>query len=154
MKGVAHITGGRGSYCYGRGRIPNEVWSCINSIENSMSSGDIDKTLLAFLNGLSRRQYFGEDQFSDQFLREEVLGNISVDGEVIYTLIIVNFVWVYVPFLTEYMGLLKRFQTIIGTMASADMDFAQLDAFLTSQMKKRQVFSNLHNTVLIVSIFE
>lgn len=119
-----------------------------------MSSGDIDKTLLAFLNGLSRRQYFGEDQFSDQFLREEVLGNIAVDGEVIYTLIIVNFVWVYILFLTEYMGLLKRFQTIIGTMASADMDFAQLDAFLTSQMKKRQVFSNLHNTVLIVSSFE
>lgn len=78
--------------------------SCINSIENSMSSGDIDKTLLAFLNGLSRRQYFGEDQFSDQFLREEVLGNIAVDGEVIYTLIIVNFVWVYILFFNRVYG--------------------------------------------------
>ena len=46
-----------------------------------MSSGEVDKTLLAFLNGLSRRQYFGEDQFSDQFLREEILGNIDVEGE-------------------------------------------------------------------------
>ncbi|XP_003382677.1 PREDICTED: COMM domain-containing protein 1-like [Amphimedon queenslandica] len=82
-----------------------------------MSSGEIDKTLLAFLNGLSRRQYFGEDQFSDQFLREEILGNIDVE---------------------DYMGMLKRFQTIITTMASGDMDYAQLDAFLTSQMKKRQ----------------
>ena len=27
----------------------------------------------------------------------------------------------------------------MNSMVSADMDFAQLDAFLTSQMKKRQV---------------
>ena len=47
-----------------------------------MSSVDVDKTLLAFLNGLSRRQYFGEDQFSDQFLKEEVLGNIEDDGNI------------------------------------------------------------------------
>lgn len=38
-----------------------------------------------------------------------------------------------------YSGMLKRFQGILVTMASADMDFAQLDAFLTSQMRKRQV---------------
>ena len=38
----------------------------------------------------------------------------------------------------DYMVMLKRFQTIITTMASGDMDYAQLDAFLTSQMKKRQ----------------
>ena len=35
--------------------------------------------------------------------------------------------------------MLKRFQSILATMVSADMDYAQLDAFLTSQMKKRQV---------------
>lgn len=45
-----------------------------------MSSGEFDKTLLAFLNGLSRRQYFGEDQYSDQFLREEILGGIEEEG--------------------------------------------------------------------------
>ena len=38
--------------------------------------------------------------------------------------------------------MLKRFQIIINSLVSADMDFAQLDAFLTSQMKKRQVYIN------------
>ena len=41
--------------------------------------------------------------------------------------------------LIEYTALLKRFQGILVSLASADMDYAQLDAFLTSQMKKRQV---------------
>ena len=40
---------------------------------------------------------------------------------------------------TEYAVLLKRYSGILNSMVSADMDFTQLDAFLTSQMKKRQV---------------
>ena len=44
------------------------------------SSGEVDKTLLAFLNGLARRNFFGENQFTDEFLRDEVLGNINEDG--------------------------------------------------------------------------
>lgn len=52
------------------------------------SVGEVDKTLLAFLNGLSRRQYFGEDQFSDEFLREEVLGNIEEDGKMLLELLV------------------------------------------------------------------
>lgn len=118
-------------------------------------SGEVDKTLLAFLNGLSRRQYFGEDQFSDQFLREEILGNIDVESEKLgklwlnYPIAFINkhmtvllsliYNWLQLNLLIDYMGMLKRFQTIITTMASGDMDYAQLDAFLTSQMKKRQV---------------
>ena len=44
------------------------------------SSVEVDKTLLAFLNGLARRNFFGENQFTDEFLRDEVLGNINEDG--------------------------------------------------------------------------
>ncbi len=39
----------------------------------------------------------------------------------------------------EYAVILKKYSTLISTLASADMDFTQLDAFLSSQMKKRQV---------------
>lgn len=44
------------------------------------SSGAVDKPLLAFLNGISKRQYFGEDDITDEFLREEILGNMAEEG--------------------------------------------------------------------------
>ena len=41
----------------------------------------IDKPLLAFLNGISKRVYFSERDITDDFLREEVLGGMAEDGE-------------------------------------------------------------------------
>lgn len=38
-----------------------------------MSEVGVDKSLLAFLNGISKRVYFGEDNITDEFLRDEVL---------------------------------------------------------------------------------
>ena len=38
-----------------------------------MSEVGIDKSLLAFLNGISKRLFFGEDNITDEFLRDEVL---------------------------------------------------------------------------------
>lgn len=47
-----------------------------------MSEGvGIDKPLLAFFNGLSKRLYFNEQDITDEFLRSEVLGGISDEGE-------------------------------------------------------------------------
>ena len=47
-----------------------------------MSDGNaIDKPLLAFMNGLSKRVYFGAADITDEFLREEVLGGMSEEGE-------------------------------------------------------------------------
>lgn len=43
-------------------------------------SSEIDKTLLAFLNGLSKRHFFNEQQFTSDFLREEVLNNMDEEG--------------------------------------------------------------------------
>lgn len=59
--------------------------ACLCSKKMASSGVEIDKTLLAFLNGLSRRQYFGEDQFSDEFLREEILGNIDEESKTIFS---------------------------------------------------------------------
>ena len=46
--------------------------------------------------------------------------------------------YIYVTLL-EYGALLKRYQGLLNNLVTADMDFTQLDAFLTSQVKKRQV---------------
>ena len=40
----------------------------------------VDKGLFAFLNGLAKRVYFKETEFSDEFLRNDVLGGISEEG--------------------------------------------------------------------------
>ena len=44
------------------------------------SAGAIDKPLLAFLNGLSKRLYFSELDITDEFLMNEVLGGIASEG--------------------------------------------------------------------------
>ena len=40
---------------------------------------------------------------------------------------------------SEYGVLVRRYLAVLHSLVSADMDFTQLEAFLTSQMKKRQV---------------
>ena len=40
----------------------------------------VDKALFALLNGLAKRIYFKETEFSDEFLRNDVLGGISEEG--------------------------------------------------------------------------
>lgn len=51
-------------------------------MDTIMSEGvGIDKPLLAFFNGLSKRLYFSEQDITDEFLRSEVLGGISDEGE-------------------------------------------------------------------------
>ena len=40
----------------------------------------VDKALLGFLNGICKRQFFGEEDITDQFLREEVLGGMAEEG--------------------------------------------------------------------------
>ena len=45
-----------------------------------MSDSSLDKALLAFLNGISKRVYFGDKSITDEFLRDEVL-KVPEDGE-------------------------------------------------------------------------
>ena len=51
-------------------------------------AAEVDKTLLAFLNGLCRRHFFGEEQFTDDFLRQEILDNMNEEGENLMSLTI------------------------------------------------------------------
>ena len=45
-----------------------------------MSEAAVDKSLLAFLNGLAKRLYFGQKDLTDDFLRNEVL-SIEKEGQ-------------------------------------------------------------------------
>ena len=44
-------------------------------------SGAVDRALLGFLNGICKRQYFGETDMTDEFLRQDVLGGMAEEGE-------------------------------------------------------------------------
>ena len=44
------------------------------------SSAAVDRALLAFLNGICKRKFFGEEDVTDEFLRQDVLGGITEDG--------------------------------------------------------------------------
>ena len=43
---------------------------------------EVDKTLLAFLNGLCKRIFFGETEITDEFLRSDVLGGLTQEGTI------------------------------------------------------------------------
>ncbi|KAL4238894.1 Copper metabolism (Murr1) domain containing 1 [Mactra antiquata] len=76
---------------------------------------DDSKNILALLNGLAKRVYYGETEITDEFLKQEIFPNISED---------------------EFSGLVGKCSSLLKSMVSADMDLNQSEAFFTSQMKK------------------
>ena len=76
----------------------------------------MDKSTLGLINGLSKRTYFNEDITND-FLREELYPETSE---------------------ADFQTILQKIENILKTIVYSDMDFAQLEAFLTSQTKKRE----------------
>eukprot|EP00112_Aurelia_sp_Birch-Aquarium-sp1_P007133 Seg1778.10 transcript_id=Seg1778.10/GoldUCD/mRNA.D3Y31 product="COMM domain-containing protein 1" protein_id=Seg1778.10/GoldUCD/D3Y31 len=77
----------------------------------------VDKNLLGLLNGIAKREYYGEEGITDDFLREELYEEMDE---------------------TNFEAHLKRFENLMKIMVNSDMDFRQLEAFLTSQMKRRE----------------
>ncbi|XP_065193101.1 COMM domain-containing protein 1-like [Sycon ciliatum] len=75
------------------------------------------KSVLGVLNGLSRRLYFGDESMTDEFLREQVEYGGSIE---------------------EFSAILKRYESLLVSIAAAHMEFTQLQAFLSSQTKKRE----------------
>ena len=76
-----------------------------------------DKNYVGLLNGLARRTYFAEENITDEFLKQELFPDLSQD---------------------EFDALLKRCDNLMKNIVAADMDFNQLEAFLTSQRRRRQ----------------
>lgn len=76
-----------------------------------------DKNVVALLNGVARRDYFGESEITDKFLHQELFADLPEE---------------------QFQSMLKKYVTLMRNIVSADMDFNQLEAFLTSQMKRKQ----------------
>ena len=53
----------------------------------------------------------------------------------------------------DYQGKLKRFTNILNHLVSTDMDFTQLDAYLTSQMRKRQVWVSAARLKIFLDVY-
>ncbi|KAI8507761.1 PREDICTED: COMM domain-containing protein 1-like [Branchiostoma belcheri] len=75
------------------------------------------KSFLGLLNGLARRSYYGDENITDGFLKEELYPEMP-EG--------------------DFEALLSKCNGLIKSMVSADMDFKQLEAFATSQTKRKQ----------------
>ena len=76
-----------------------------------------DKNVVGLLNGLARREYFGESEITDEFLHQELFSDLDKE---------------------QFDAMLKRYENLMRNIVSADMDFNQLEAFLTSQMRRKQ----------------
>ncbi|XP_022088643.1 COMM domain-containing protein 1-like [Acanthaster planci] len=74
------------------------------------------RAVLGLLNGLAKREYFGKDEFSDEFLKAELMESASDE---------------------DFSALLSRCKSLLKNIVSGNMDVNQLDAFLTSQTKKK-----------------
>jgi hypothetical protein len=74
------------------------------------------KCYLALLNGIARRNYYGNTELTDDVLKAEIFPDISQDD--------------FVKIITRTNGLMK-------SLVSADMDMTQLEIFLTAQMKRK-----------------
>ncbi|XP_045187297.1 COMM domain-containing protein 1-like [Mercenaria mercenaria] len=84
-------------------------------MSHDFKMADDTKNVLALLNGLAKRTYYGESEITDDFLKQEIFPDLSDD---------------------DFAGLLSKCSSLIKSMVSADMDLNQSEAFLTSQMKK------------------
>lgn len=76
-----------------------------------------DKNVVGLLNGLARREYFGESEITDDFLHQELFSDLAKE---------------------QFDTMLKRYDNLMRNIVSADMDFNQLEAFLTSQTRRKQ----------------
>ncbi|XP_041354207.1 COMM domain-containing protein 1-like [Gigantopelta aegis] len=78
---------------------------------------DDAKNALALLNGLARRDYYGHKDITNEFLKQEIFPDMQDD---------------------EFNNLVLKFNQIMKSLVSADMDMTQLEAFLTAQMRKKE----------------
>lgn len=78
---------------------------------------DETKSLSGLLNGIARRLYYNDAEINDEFLKTQLYPNISDE---------------------DFQQLIHKSTNIVKSMASTDMDFNQLEAFLKSQTKKKE----------------
>ena len=76
-----------------------------------------DKKILGLLNGLSKRDFYGDEGMTDAFLKEQLFPD--VDDE-------------------NFQNILRQYDGILNNMVYSDMDSKQLDAYLVSLINKKE----------------
>ncbi|XP_076847947.1 COMM domain-containing protein 1 [Brachyhypopomus gauderio] len=80
-----------------------------------MSDAENVKALNGLLNGIAQRVYYGKSEISEELLKNEIYPDMSQE---------------------EFHALHDKMRGLLKSMAVADMDQTQLDAFLTAQTRK------------------
>ncbi|KAJ8285090.1 hypothetical protein COCON_G00039400 [Conger conger] len=81
-----------------------------------MADADSSKSLNGLLNGIAQIVYYNNSEITEELLRNELYPDLSVE---------------------EFHVLLEKMKGLLKSVASADMDQAQLEAFLTAQVRKQ-----------------
>ncbi|XP_076351808.1 COMM domain-containing protein 1-like isoform X1 [Tachypleus tridentatus] len=82
-----------------------------------MAEETSQKSLLGLLNGLARREYYGDASVTNEFLHHELYPDLSVEN---------------------FNQIVDKSLQNIRRIAESDMDTNQLEAFLTSQTKRKE----------------
>ncbi|XP_051561584.1 COMM domain-containing protein 1 [Myxocyprinus asiaticus] len=81
-----------------------------------MADADSARSVSALLNGIAQRVYYGNTEITEELLKNELYAELSQD---------------------EFHALHEKMRALLKSIASADMDQAQLEAFLTAQTRKQ-----------------
>ncbi|XP_072513493.1 COMM domain-containing protein 1 [Salminus brasiliensis] len=81
-----------------------------------MADADGVKALGGLLNGIAQRVYYSNSEITEELLRSEIYPDMLQE---------------------EFHALHEKMRGILKSMATADMDQAQLEAFLTAQTRKQ-----------------
>ena len=98
-------------------RTRNDTSPSLSGSEPFLQLSAYDKNVVGLLNGLARREYFEESEITDEFLHQELFSDLGKE---------------------QFDAMLKRYENLMRNIVSTDMDFNQLEAFLTSQMRRKQ----------------
>lgn len=86
-----------------------------------MAEVDAAKSLSGLLNGIAQKVYYNNSEITEELLKNELYPELSQD---------------------EFNALHEKMKGLLKSIASADMDQAQLDAFLTAQTRRKQGLSS------------
>ncbi|XP_041840049.1 COMM domain-containing protein 1 [Melanotaenia boesemani] len=81
-----------------------------------MADVEAAKSLSSLLNGIAQIVYYNNSEITEELLKNELYSDLSQE---------------------EFKALHEKMKSLLKSIATADMDHAQLEAFLTAQTKKQ-----------------
>ncbi|XP_077935842.1 COMM domain-containing protein 1 [Gasterosteus aculeatus] len=81
-----------------------------------MAEVDAAKSLMGLLNGITQKLYYDRSDVTEELLRRELFAHLPHE---------------------EFRALHERMRGLLKSIATADMDHAQLEAFLTAQTRRQ-----------------